>query len=244
MKELYLQANQGNRKAIETVLKEIEPILVKIASHYFSPGMDKQDIRQILLTGAWQAMTRFDPVKVPDKGNVDKIFLMWTIKLAEQYLWRDFRSRDPERRGHMATKELSECISLDNKIDSSRDASMNIDEIIADDKAKMPLDLISEKQEAEILKMLIERLDKDEKTVIVLHYNDGLSFSSIGEKLSKSKQWIFIIHQRAINHLTKWFELEVKYSFKLSNENELNMARRKAIDRRRFPRHEIHEPKS
>jgi RNA polymerase sporulation-specific sigma factor len=242
MKELYLQANQGNRKAIEAVLKEIDPVLNKIAGHYFSPGMDKQDIKQILLTGAWQAMTRFDPDKITDKANVEKIFLMWTIKIAEQYLWRDFRSRNPERRGHMATKELSECISLDNKIDSSRDSSMNIDEVIADEKAKMPLDMISEKQEAEILNMLIERLNNDEKTVIDLHYSDGLSFSNIGEKLSKSKQWIFIIHQRAIQHLTKWFELEMKYSFKLTSENELKIARRKAIDRRRFPRHVIHEP--
>ncbi|MEW6087730.1 MAG: sigma-70 family RNA polymerase sigma factor [bacterium] len=230
MKELYHQANQGNKKAIEEVLKEIEPVLNQIAAHYFSPGMDKQDIKQILLTGAWQAMIRFNPKKVSDKGNVEKIFLMWTIKLAEQYLWRDFRSRDPDRRGHMATKELSECISLGEKIDSSRDTSMNIDEIIPDSKIKMPLDLISEKQEAEIINSLIDRLSKDEKIVIELHYVKGLSFSHIGRKLSKSKQWIFIIHQKAINHLIRWWNWQKKYSFKLTNDNELLSSRRKALE--------------
>ena len=236
MKDLYLQANKSDKKAAEAVLKEIDPILSKIAAHYFSPGMDKQDIKQVLYIGAWQAMVRFDPKKVDKKCDVDKIFLMWTIKLAEQYLWRDFRSRDPVRRGHKATKELTECISLDNKIDNSREASMNIAEIIADEKVNMPLDMISEKQEAEILNMLVERLSDDEKTIIGLHYTEGMSFSTIGERLSKSKQWIFIIHQRAIKHLTKWFEIEKYYSFKYTTESELNIARRKAIDRRRFPR--------
>ncbi|MFH1287536.1 MAG: sigma-70 family RNA polymerase sigma factor [bacterium] len=230
MKELYHQANQGKQEAIEAVLKEIDPVLTKIAAHYFSPGMNKQDIKQILLTGAWQAMTRFNPKKVLAKGNVEKIFLMWTIKLAEQYLWRDFRSRDPERRGHKATKELSECISLGGKIDSSRESSMNIDEIISDDKAKMPLDLVSEKEEAKIIDSLVERLNKDEKIVIELHYVEGLSFFNIGRKLFKSKQRISAIHQKAILHLTKWLEWEKKYSFKLTNDNELNMSRRKAIE--------------
>ncbi len=248
MRELYHRANQGNKKAIEAVLNEIGPILTKIAARYFSPGMNKQDIKQILLTGAWQAMIRFNPKKVSDKGDVEKIFIMWIIKLAEQYLWRDFRSRDPERRGHKATKELSECVPLGEKIDSSRESSMNIDEIIPDDKAKMPLDIISEKEEAEIIDSLVERLNKDEKNVIELRYVEGLSFSSIGRKLLKSKQRISVIHQKAILHLTKWLEWEKRYSFRLTNENELKMSRRKAIEHlsptldRRHPA--VHHPKN
>lgn len=206
MRELYHQANQGNKNAVEAVLKEIDHILEKIAAHYFSPGMSKQDVKQILLTGAWRAMTRFNPKKVSDKGDVERIFLMWTIKLAEQYLWRDFRSRDPERHGRKATKELSECIQLGEKIDGSRESSMNVDEIIPDDRAKLPLDLISEKEEAEIIDFLVKQLSKNEKIVIELHYVRGLSFSRIGRKLLKSKQRISVIHQKAILHLAKWFE--------------------------------------
>lgn len=206
MRELYHQANQGNENAIEAVLKEIDPVLEKIAAHYFSPGMSNEDAKQVLLTGAWQAMTRFNPKKVRDKGDVEKIFLMWTIKLAEQYLWRDFRSRNPDRRGHMATKELSECTPLGEKIDGSRESSMNIDEIIPDDGAKMPLDMVSEKEESEIIDFLVKQLSKNEKIVIELHYVRGLSFSRIGRKLLKSKQRISAIHRTAISHLAKLFE--------------------------------------
>lgn len=221
MKELYHRANKGDKDAIQEVLKEIEPVLNHIAYRYHSYGMDKDDIMQVMRTGAWQAMVSFNPQKVDGKADVAKIFLMWTIRLAEQFLWRDFRGRNPERRGHKATTELSRCISLDDEINSFRDSSMKIEEIIEDKNAVPPVDIVSKDEETNIINSLIERLNKEEKIIIELRYVEGMSFSHIGKKLAKSKQWIFVVHEKALEQLKKWWNWERKYGGRLTTDEEV-----------------------
>ena len=251
LSDLYRRANAGDKEAIEVVLGEMWGRLQTVSKRYFSPGHSDEDNFQILLTGAWMAIASFKPDRVKKGNDLDAVFRSWIVAMAERYLWRDFQSRNPERRGRNKTAELSECSSLDEQYD---DDAKSLNDFLEDPKSINPLDMVVTDETNDWLHFLIQNLDPEKKEVIEKYYLENRSFADIGREKEKSREWISKLHKMALERLQVWWQWEVqaeksfiddmakyfkqrweyekKYGLRLHEPSELEESRPKMEERR------------
>ncbi len=149
------------------------------------------------------------------------------VKIAEQYLWRDFQLRNHERRGSKRTVELSDSASLDSSIQESDDSCWTKHEVISNKNELSPFDLVERKDVRLRLESLVDKLSPDERNVIKKHYEEGQSFAEIGREMKKSREWISKLHKKSIAILRVWWDYEKKYGLRLTSSEELFVEREK-----------------
>ncbi len=86
----------------------------------------------------------------------------------------------------------------DFKNNKYADSDLNIAECIADSKAKNPLSLLEENDNAKKLAELIDTLPEKEKIVLSLYYWEELTMQEIGRVLNITESRVCQIHSQAI----------------------------------------------
>ncbi|MDQ7823765.1 MAG: FliA/WhiG family RNA polymerase sigma factor [Candidatus Eremiobacteraeota bacterium] len=117
----------------------------------------------------------------------------------------------------MSTSEVYELItdlgcvyllSLDQPFPTSDDDEASILDIIEDKDGTDPSIEIEFIEQREILRRSVEELSERERTLIQMHYFDGVPFDKIAQIMGVSKQRISQIHSRAVRRLREQLSME------------------------------------
>jgi RNA polymerase sigma factor for flagellar operon FliA len=98
-------------------------------------------------------------------------------------------------------------MSLDEYVDSGDgDSSVSVGDSLADDPAMNPHEIIAEDDQRVQLARSIEALPENEKMVVALYYQDGLTLKEIGKVLGVTESRVCQIHSKAIIRLRAMME--------------------------------------
>lgn len=117
----------------------------------------------------------------------------------------------------MSTTEVYELItdlgcvyllSLDQPLPSSDDEDISILDILEDKEGMNPSVEFEFIEQREILQKAVHELSERERTLIQMHYFDGVSFDKIAAVMGVSKQRVSQIHSRAVRVLREKLAFE------------------------------------
>lgn len=91
---------------------------------------------------------------------------------------------------------LDQSISVDDEHDLT-----GLAEVIEDDRAENPLDLIEEEESRGLLLAEVNHLSEQERLVIALYYYEEMTLKEIGETLGISESRVSQIHTKAVGRL-------------------------------------------
>lgn len=160
MINLILKAKQGDKEAMEKILKEFEPLVYKTSISYYIYGYESEDIRQI---------ARLTIIKAIDKFNVD---LSNSFPAYVQKSIKNQMNKEIEK----ASKRYYE-----NKLNNSIANSIQIKEII-DEDINISEDYIKKELNNNLFKA-IEQLNSEEKALLNSIYVEGNTLKAYAENL-------------------------------------------------------------
>ncbi len=133
------------------------------------------DIVQDIFIKAWKGINRFDSTKAS--------FKTWLFTVAKNTTTDFLRKKK---------------VILFSDIQSNED--LDFSETIEDENL-LPDEVMQKLQDFELLNKLIDTLPVHYKTVLILHYQEELTFDEIGKILGKPLNTVKSYHQRAITKL-------------------------------------------
>jgi RNA polymerase sigma-70 factor (ECF subfamily) len=174
--EMSLDRDQNSYK--ELVLRYIKPISIFIHG-YIKNEDETEDIVQDTFFKVWKNLHKFD-----SKNK----FKPWLYKIARNTVLDQIKKK----------KALSF-----SYIDENSDEFSNIDDsIIEENNIGDKIDNI------ELLKKVKNQIDQihpEYRSVLILHYEEELTFEEIGNVMNKPMNTVKSWHRRAINKLKKFF---------------------------------------
>ena len=137
---------------------------------------DAPDIAQVIFIKAWKNIRKFDPQKAS--------FKTWIFIIARNSVTDFWRKKK-----NILFTEIEESFS----------------ENIPDENL-LPDEVLQKLEDTEILNQTLEKLRPDYREVLVLYYQEEMTFEEIGEVLNKSINTVKSWHRRAILELRKIME--------------------------------------
>ena len=180
--EIVVLYKEGSQEAFKGLINRYISPLYNFTARLSNPS-DAPDIVAEIFIKVWKNINRFDPKKAS--------FRTWIFTIARNSAIDFLRKKkslsfsDLEKYGDEEENSFAENIP---------------DEKILPDTALLKL------QDQEILNNALEKLSADEKEILVLHYQEEMTFEEIGRILSKSLNTVKSKHRRALIKLRKILE--------------------------------------
>jgi RNA polymerase sigma-70 factor (ECF subfamily) len=137
---------------------------------------DATDLTQETFIKAWRNIKHFDEIKAS--------FKTWIFVIAKNTTTDFLRKKKSLLFSDLDTEEES----FSEKIP---------------DENLLPNEILQKLQDSELLNKVLERLSLNYKTILVLHYQEEMTFDEIGKILDKPLNTVKSQHQRAIKELRK-----------------------------------------
>ena len=141
---------------------------------------DAPDIVQEIFIKAWKNIERFNPLKAS--------FKTWIFTIARNTTTDFLRKK----------KNL---LFSNIKKDENEDINSFTENIPDDDL--LPDEALQKLQDSQFLNKILEKLRPDYREILVLHYQEEMTFEEIGEILGKPLNTVKSQHRRAIMELRK-----------------------------------------
>jgi RNA polymerase sigma-70 factor (ECF subfamily) len=163
----------GNDEAFKELVEKYTPAIFNFSVRFV--GIDyANDITQDVFIKVWKNIKKFDYTKAS--------FKTWIFTITHNTIT-----------DYLRKKKMINFSSLDKKEDNFAD---NIkDEVILPDEALIKL------EDKELLNSLIDKLPNNYKEVLILYYQEDMTFKEIGELLGKPLNTVKSYHHRALNIL-------------------------------------------
>jgi len=168
--EIALLAKNGEKDALEYLLKKYIGLVNVKVNKYFIIGAEREDIVQEGMIGLYKAIKNFEP----DKQNSFKSFANLCV---ERQLITAIKTSN--RQKHMP---LNSSVSLNTNAYDNEDESFI--EIFDAKTAEDPLDTITKKEYYEAIENRIDEYLSDFEKQVLNRYAMGESYVKIAEKLS------------------------------------------------------------
>lgn len=139
---------------------------------------DATDIVQDVFVKVWTNIKKFDKSK--------SSFKTWLFRITRNTVI-DF----------MRKKKMINFSSLDTE-------GENFEDTIEDDSS-LPIEIMSQLEDEKMLNAFIDELPDNYKEVLVLHYQEDMTFAEIGELLNKPSNTVKSYHYRALITLREKF---------------------------------------
>lgn len=169
--KLVYAARNGDERAFEQILRELEPELKKITRHLFIRGGDQQDILQEARIGVWKAVQDFDETK-------NTKFKNFALNLCVK--------RNIITAVSAATRKKfdvhNDAASLDSQIWFGDDDERSLADIIPDNSAPLLESILQREEFEEAAKRLLSRLTQLERAIF-LEYSYEESYKDIADAL-------------------------------------------------------------
>jgi len=173
-KKLIQQYLKGDEKSLEILIKRyLKPIYSFVYKNVGNVSA-AEDVTQEVFIKVWRNLRKFDR---------KKNFKPWIFQIAKNASIDFLRKK--------------------RTIPFSRFENKNGQNVLSENIAAAPLDLVGKISDKKILTAVIRTLTKKEQKIINLRHNDGLSFKEIAEKFQESINTIKSRHRRALANLRK-----------------------------------------
>lgn len=178
MNQLIVSAKQGDKKSMEEILKNFEPLVYKTSISYYIYGCDQEDIKQIM---------RLTIIKSVEKFNTDlsDSFPAYVQKCIKNQMNKEIKK---------ATKKYYE-----NKFNKEILKEIDIKEII-DENVNLSESYI-EKELNDSLHKAIESLSTEEKALLNTLYVKGISIKEYSKSINTEYHKIRYIKNKIIEKL-------------------------------------------
>jgi RNA polymerase sigma-70 factor (ECF subfamily) len=150
-----------------------------------------QDIVQETFIKVWKNLPKFDEKKAS--------FKTWIFIIAKNTA-TDFLRKSGSPSGG---KKFINFSDLEKETNEEKDVSFS--ENIPDENL-LPDEILQKLQEADLLNEVLDKLPTYYKTILILHYQEDMTFDEIGKVLEKPLNTIKSQHRRAILLLRKMFD--------------------------------------
>ena len=140
----------------------------------FVGAEEATDVIQDVFVKVWKSIKKFDKSK--------SSFKTWIFRIARNTVIDSMRK-----------KKMVNFSSLDT-------ADENFEDTIKDESS-LPSEIMSRLEDEKILNELIDGLPNDYKEVLILHYQEDMTFAEIGELLDKPLNTVKSHHYRALTSL-------------------------------------------
>lgn len=191
--EIVLKASNGDKIAIEYIMKKYINFVKIKAKSYFLIGADKEDIIQEGMIGLYKAIRDFDPSKTSSFKSFADVCITRQIITA---------IKTATRQKHMP---LNSYISL-NKPVYEDESERTLLDMIGPNVANDPEELIIGKEELKRIQRKMNEVLSDLELKVVELYLNGKSYQYIADKLDRDVKSIDNALQRVKRKLEKSLE--------------------------------------
>ncbi len=180
--EIITSYKNGNLNAFKDLIDKYTPSIYNFIARLTNKN-DAPDLVQEIFIKAWKNIGRFNPNKAS--------FKTWIFTIARNTV-TDFLRKSGSASGGKKSINFSD---LDTKEESF---SENIP-----DENLLPDKVLEKLEDSEILNKTLEKLSKNYQEILILHYQEEMTFEEIGKILSKPLNTVKSSHRRAILELRK-----------------------------------------
>lgn len=175
--EIITSYKEGNLEVFKTIIEKYSSAIYNFSARLVGKDM-ATDITQEIFIKAWKKLDKFDTKK--------SSFKTWIFVIAKNTTTDYLR-----KKRHVNFSEI------ENNEDEA-----TFSERIPDEKM-LPDEALQKIQDKELLNALLEKLTPEDKTILVLHYQEEMTFKEISVILTKPENTIKSYHRRAIIKLRK-----------------------------------------
>lgn len=163
----------GNDFALKEIIDRYTSILFNFISRFgFSEG-DVTDILQNVFIKVWKNAKNFDSEK--------SSFKTWVFTITRNTVYDELRKK----------KDKTALISLNDTYEGGN-------EIEIEDVSKDIVDVLERADNKKVLLSALEELSFEEKNIILLHFEESLTFSDIAKMLKMKENTVKSKHRRAL----------------------------------------------
>jgi RNA polymerase sigma factor (sigma-70 family) len=174
--DLIKEYLEGKDALLKILIDRYAPLLYNFSARFVGQA-HAPDIVQEVFIKAWRNMKRFDPSKAR--------FKTWIFTITRNTITDYLRKKKSIVFSDLTTEDE----------DSFGDTVI--------DDAPLPDKTLEKLQDKELLDSLISRLPTDYQTVLLLYYQEDMTFAEIGQMLSKPLNTVKSHHRRALEQLRK-----------------------------------------
>ena len=177
--EIIFLYKNGEPEAFKVLINRYASSLYNFTARLTNKN-DAPDIVQEIFIKAWKNIERFNPLKAS--------FKTWIFTIARNTTTDFLRKK----------KNL---LFSNIKKDENEDINSFTENIPDDDL--LPDEALQKLQDSQFLNKILEKLRPDYREVLVLHYQEEMTFEEIGEILGKPLNTVKSQHRRAIIEIRK-----------------------------------------
>jgi RNA polymerase sigma-70 factor (ECF subfamily) len=174
---VVLYRDDGNETAITTLVNRYVSLVYNLIVRLVGDKGEAEDLTQETFMKMWKALSRFD---------TNKNFKTWIFAIARNTAIDYLRKKKPI---------LFSRLNSENEDGESRFEDNLADETI------MPDEAFEKKESVKGLEKAMQTLSLDERTIIILHESDELTFEQIADVLSKPMNTVKSRYRRALQKL-------------------------------------------
>lgn len=167
---------KGGDIHLEEIVKAYTGILYNFIRRHGYNNEEAEDILQDVFVKVWKNIDKFDENK--------SSFRTWIFTITKNAVYDSLRK----------TKNKELVFSLNEKDDNGNETE--IEDIQAD-----IFKIIERNQKKDLLLWSIDKLSREEKTILLLHFEEGLTFSEIGDVFDLSTNTIKSKYRRLLMKL-------------------------------------------
>lgn len=179
--EIILLYKEGNAGAFKELVDRYTPILYNFIARIASRN-EAPDIVQEIFIKIWKYINKFDPTKAS--------FKTWIFTIAKNTATDFLRKK----------KSL-----LFSDIEKYNEDETSFEENIPDDKILRNEEL-EKIEDIELLNSVLEKLRPTYREILILHYQEDMTFNEIGKTLNKPLNTIKSQHRRALLELQSYLK--------------------------------------
>lgn len=186
--EIIISYKNGDREAFKSLINRYATPLYNFVIRMTNRN-DTPDIVQEIFIKVWKNIEHFNPLKAG--------FKTWIFTIARNATTDFLRKKKSLLFSDMPVRHGGEK-------DNDEDINYFTENIPAEDL--LPDEALQKLQDKKILNDILKKLSQSYREVLVLHYQEEMTFEEIGEILDKPLNTVKSQHRRAILELRKMLE--------------------------------------
>jgi len=178
----------NDKDSLKELVEKYTPQIYNFTRHFVGVN-EADDITQDVFIKVWKNIRKFNSEKAS--------FKTWIFSIAKNTA-TDFLRKSRSASGGSKSIVFSDLARQDLAQEEDESFSENIP-----DESLLPNEALQRLQDSELLNKVLEKLPIHYKTVLILHYQEEMTFDEIGKILDKPLNTVKSYHRRAILELRK-----------------------------------------
>lgn len=180
--QLITLYREGNHRAFDGLINRHSQAIYRFALRLLASQEDAHDVAQETFIKAWKNLKKFD---------TDKNFKTWIFSIARNSAIDKIRRK--------------KSIAFSTLDDNGLEEENSFDANIPDDQL-LPNEIFEQNENVALIKNALGSISFDQKTVVLLHHGEEMTFEEISEVLNKPMNTVKSQYRRGLLSLKKFIE--------------------------------------